>query len=92
MPVAPFAPSSFLEHWSQLLATSMSAHEGAASAPEKVPVPGQCAECGAEDLCEYPILGADGWYIAVKCQRCLGSQSRVPWNRLGWVSLPEDAL
>jgi len=60
--------------------------------PVKVPVDGTCPECGAADLREYPILGADGWFEVVKCQQCLASVSRRPWHRLGWVRLPEDAL
>ena len=58
--------------------------------PEKVHVDGDCPECGAADLARYPVLSADGWFIAVKCQRCLCTVSRERWNRLGWVTLPED--
>lgn len=60
--------------------------------PVKVPVAGVCPECGAEELREYPVLAADGWFVVVKCQCCLASVSRRPWNRLGWITLPEDAL
>jgi vanillate/4-hydroxybenzoate decarboxylase subunit D len=57
-----------------------------------MPVDGVCQECGAGELRQYPILAADGWFEVVKCQRCLASVSRVPWHRLGWIRLPEDAL
>ncbi len=60
--------------------------------PQRVRVPGTCDECGAADLHEYPVLGAEGWSEVVKCQTCLASASRRPWNRLGWISLPEDVL
>jgi hypothetical protein len=60
--------------------------------PEKVRVAGTCPECGAAALFEYPVLATGGWFRVVKCQSCLASVSRVPWNRLGWISLPEDAL
>lgn len=60
--------------------------------PVKEPVDGGCLECGAAELRRYPVLASDGWFEAVKCQRCLASVSRVPWHRLGWVRLPEDAL
>jgi hypothetical protein len=58
--------------------------------PEKVAVEGRCGECGAEALQRYPVLAVGGWFQVVKCQRCLWSASREPWNRLGWITLPED--
>jgi hypothetical protein len=58
--------------------------------PAKVPVDGECPECGAAALARYPVLSAGGWFEAVKCQRCLASVSRVPWHRLGWVRLTSD--
>jgi hypothetical protein len=58
--------------------------------PEKVAVDGRCDECGAEALERYPVLAVGGWFRVVKCQRCLCSVSREPWNRLGWITLPED--
>lgn len=60
--------------------------------PEKVPISGTCPECANEELCQYPVLAMGGWFEVVKCQRCLCSVSRVPWTRLGWITLPEDAL
>jgi hypothetical protein len=61
-------------------------------APIKVRVEGTCPECGAEDLRQYPVLTAEGWFEVVKCQVCLASVSRERWHRLGFVHLPEDAL
>jgi hypothetical protein len=58
--------------------------------PKKVPVEGECPECGAAELRRYPVLGPGGWWDVVKCQRCLASVSRDAWHRLGWVRLPED--
>ncbi|MDB5446250.1 MAG: hypothetical protein JWQ97_1567 [Phenylobacterium sp.] len=52
---------------------------------EKVPVPGACPECGAEALRRYPVLSAGGWYQVAKCQACLATAERKPWNRLGYV-------
>jgi hypothetical protein len=59
--------------------------------PAKVPVAGACPECGRDELRRYPVLAAEGWFEVVKCQHCLGTLSREPWHRLGWVRLPEDA-
>jgi hypothetical protein len=59
---------------------------------ERTPVAGRCHECGAEDLKQYPVLANGGWFMVVKCQACLASVSRKPWNRLGWVSLDEDSF
>jgi hypothetical protein len=58
----------------------------------KVAVDGGCPECGAAELHRYPVLAAEGWFEVVKCQRCLTSTSRERWHRLGWITLPEDAL
>lgn len=60
--------------------------------PKKVPVEGTCPACASEALAAYPVLSAGGWFQVVKCQQCLHSISREPWNRLGWIILPEDAL
>jgi hypothetical protein len=56
------------------------------------PVEGDCPHCGGPSLQRYPVLSDGGWYIAVKCQDCLHSVSREPWNRLGTVVLPEDGV
>ncbi len=58
--------------------------------PEKEPVAGRCPECAGSDLRRYPVLSAGGWFEVVKCQDCLRSVQRIPWKRLGWVSLSED--
>ena len=52
---------------------------------ERETVAGQCPECGAEGLQAYKVLSNGGWHSVVKCQACLGSVSRQPWNRLGHV-------
>jgi hypothetical protein len=52
---------------------------------QRTPVPGACPQCGEEDLAEYPVLSTGGWFLVVKCQRCLASLRRVPWHRLGYV-------
>jgi vanillate/4-hydroxybenzoate decarboxylase subunit D len=56
------------------------------------PVSGACPECGAERLSRYPVIGEQGWEIAVKCQACLCSVSRERWGRLGPYSLAVDLL
>jgi vanillate/4-hydroxybenzoate decarboxylase subunit D len=50
---------------------------------EHVPVEGRCAECGAEALAEYRVLGEGGWWDVRKCQDCLASLHRDPAPRLG---------
>lgn len=55
-------------------------------------VPGACSACGAEELQRYPVLSEGGWFMVVKCQACLSSQSRERWNRLGPVELQTDAI
>jgi vanillate/4-hydroxybenzoate decarboxylase subunit D len=47
---------------------------------------------GAEALMRYPVLSEGDWFIAVKCQECLHSQSREKWTRLGYVTLLTDSL
>ena len=54
---------------------------------EREPVEGVCAGCGAEALRRYPVLSEGGWFLVVKCQTCLRSQSRERWNRLGHIQL-----
>lgn len=55
-------------------------------------VDGSCPVCNASGLQRYPVLSDGGWFLAVKCQACLHSLSREPWNRLGTVVLPEDGV
>lgn len=56
------------------------------------PVEGRCAECGAEALKRYPVLSEGGWFMAVKCQACLHSNSRDKWHRLGHIRLTTDSI
>jgi hypothetical protein len=51
----------------------------------RIPVEGACPECGAKALQRYEALSAGGWFQVVKCQECLASAERTPWNRLGSV-------
>ena len=55
-------------------------------------VSGKCDACDAEQLMRYPVLYEGGWYMVVKCQACLHSQSREKWTRFGYVSLITDSL
>jgi len=48
-------------------------------------VQGSCPACGAAELARYPVLSNGGWFEVVKCQQCLASVRREPWNRLGYV-------
>lgn len=59
---------------------------------EREPVEGTCDACDKAALMRYPVLSEGGWYIVVKCQSCLHSQSREKWTRLGYVSLLTDNL
>lgn len=59
---------------------------------EKEPVSGTCSECGEESLCRYPVLSEGGWFLVVKCQKCLHCAERDRWNRLGHIVLATDAL
>ena len=52
---------------------------------EREPVAGDCPECGMPKLQAYKVLSNGGWYSVVKCESCLCSVSREPWNRLGYV-------
>lgn len=61
-----------------------------AAGPEREVVGGCCEACGQEDLRRYKVLAADGWFEVVKCQGCLASAARVPWTRLGWITLGEE--
>lgn len=55
-------------------------------------VAGACDECGTDALMRYPVLSEGGWFMVVKCQHCLHSQSREKWTRLGYVTLLTDSL
>ena len=59
---------------------------------EREPVEGTCPSCGATALARYPVVGESGWTMVVKCQECLTSTRREPWNRLGPYSLLVDQL
>jgi hypothetical protein len=59
---------------------------------EKEPVAGACPQCGADELARYPVLAVGGWFMVVKCQRCLHSVSRERWHRLGWIKLGRAEL
>jgi vanillate/4-hydroxybenzoate decarboxylase subunit D len=60
--------------------------------PPREPVEGRCRGCGSEALRRYPVLSEGGWFMVVKCQVCLKSESREAWNRLGHVVRLEDTL
>lgn len=55
-------------------------------------VEGNCDACGDAALARYPVLSEGGWFMVVKCQSCLHSQSREKWTRLGYVTLATDSL
>lgn len=59
---------------------------------DRVTESGTCGACGGTQLARYPVLAEDGWLEAVKCQDCLESVARVPWRRLGYIALLEDAV
>ena len=53
---------------------------------ERTPAAGACPECGERNLQRYEVLSEGGWWVVVKCQSCLASVERTPWNRLGYVN------
>lgn len=59
---------------------------------EREDVEGDCPACGASELKAYPVLSEGGWWKAVKCQACLHSTSREPWNLLGPITLLSDQV
>jgi hypothetical protein len=59
---------------------------------ERTPVDGPCQRCGATVLERYPVLSEGGWFQVVKCQQCLHSVSREPWDLLGPVKLASAGL
>jgi hypothetical protein len=46
-------------------------------------VAGTCPECGAQALASYRVMSEGGWWLVVKCGRCLHSVSREPGPLLG---------
>lgn len=65
---------------------------GPVSVVNREAVEGSCPECGGAQLQRYPVLSDGGWFMATKCQDCLHSLERTPWNRLGYIVLPEDSI
>ena len=59
---------------------------------EREEVAGACDACGAEALSRYPVMSEGGWFMVVKCGKCLHSQSRERWHRLGHIHLTTDAI
>lgn len=59
---------------------------------EREAVDGACDACGAEALKAYPVLSEGGWFKVVKCQECLASKSREPWNLLGPITLLSEQV
>ena len=57
---------------------------------ERVPVPGACSHCGAEELRSYPVLSEGGWWDVVKCQACLYSEERERGPLLGVIKRISD--
>lgn len=62
------------------------------AAMEREDLPGECPGCGTSDLKRYPVLSEGGWFLVEKCQVCLRSVSRQPWQRLGYVTRMEVGL
>jgi vanillate/4-hydroxybenzoate decarboxylase subunit D len=62
------------------------------SVVHREPVEGTCPRCGGTHLERYPVLSDGGWFEVTKCQGCLHSLERTPWNRLGYVALIEDVM
>lgn len=53
---------------------------------QRIVAAGACPECGERVLQRYEVLSGGGWFTVVKCQACLVSVERTPWNRLGHVN------
>jgi hypothetical protein len=51
----------------------------------RTPVLGTCEGCGVAQLEAYEVLSEGGWFRVVKCQACLLSAERTPWEPLGHV-------
>ncbi len=59
---------------------------------ERESVDGTCDACGASALAAYPVLSEGGWFQVVKCQECLASKSREPWNLMGPITNLADQV
>ena len=59
---------------------------------EREAVEGSCSACGDQSLARYPVLSEGGWFMVVKCAKCLHSESRERWHRLGHIILATDAI
>ncbi len=59
---------------------------------EREPVDGTCDACGVSALEAYPVLSEGGWFKVVKCQECLESKSREPWNLMGPITVLADQV
>ena len=59
---------------------------------EREVVHGSCPSCGASGLRSYPVLSEGGWFLVVKCQECLTSLQRTPWNKYGYITRDEAIL
>ena len=68
----------------------VSANSG--SSVERIKVDGACPSCGATAMRRYPALSEGGWFLVTKCQECLKSMDRTPWNKLGYVTREENTL
>lgn len=56
------------------------------------PVAGECRNCRASELRRYAVNSEGGWFIVLKCQRCLTSHSRERGPRLGPIKLLSDSI
>ncbi len=54
-------------------------------------VESRCDVCDSDDIARYPVLSEGGWWLVVKCQRCLVTLERSRWSRLGDVRLLSDS-
>lgn len=59
---------------------------------EREAVEGTCPACGRAELASYPVCSEGGWFLVVKCQRCLHSVSRERWALLGHLTLLVDQV
>ena len=59
---------------------------------EKVPVSGQCPECGSSNIKAYPVLSEGGWWKVQKCQDCLCSVERERWGLFGSMTSLTDSM